>query len=71
MVHVGRPAVGEEGATIQLFRLDATGHAVRVAVVLGRVSASTVEVRSGLVPGDQVVLSDMSQWDGVDRVRLK
>jgi HlyD family secretion protein len=71
VVFVGRPAVGEEGATIQLFRLDGTGHARRVPVTLGRVSASAVEVRTGLSSGDQVILSDMSQWDGVDRVRLK
>jgi HlyD family secretion protein len=71
VVFVGRPAVGEDGATIQLFRLDATGHAHRVAVTLGRMSASAVEIRAGLQPGDQVVLSDMSQWDGADRVRIK
>ena len=71
VVFVGRPAIGEEGATILLFRLDATGHARRVAVTLGRVSASAVEIRTGLRPGDQVVLSDMTQWDGVDRVRVK
>ena len=71
VVFVGRPAVGEDGATIQLFRLDATGHARRVAVTLGRMSASAVEVRAGLQPGDQVVLSDMAQWDDVDRVRIK
>ena len=71
VVFVGRPAVGEDGATIQLFRLDATGHARRVAVTLGRMSASAVEVRAGLQPGDQVVLSDMAQWDDVDRVRVK
>ena len=71
VVFVGRPAVGEDGATIQLFRLDATGHARRVAVTLGRVSASAVEIRAGLQPGDQVVLSDMAQWDDVDRVRIK
>ena len=71
VVFVGRPAVGEDGATIQLFRLDATGHARRVAVTLGRMSASAVEMRAGLQPGDQVVLSDMAQWDDVDRVRVK
>ena len=71
VVFVGRPAVGEEGATMPLFRLDGAGHARRVPVTLGRVSASAVEIRSGLLPGDQVILSDMSQWDGVDRVRLK
>jgi HlyD family secretion protein len=71
VLFVGRPAVGAEGATVPLFRLDATGHAVRVPVTLGRVSANTVEVRAGLTPGDQVILSDMSAWDAVDRVRIK
>ena len=71
VVFVGRPASGEEGATIQLFRLDATSHARRVAVTVGRMSASAVEVRAGLQPSDQVVLSDMAQWDDVERVRIK
>lgn len=71
VIYVGRPGVGDEGATVSLFRLDGTGHAVRVPVVLGRMSASVVEIRSGLAPGDQVILSDMSQWDETGRVRLK
>jgi hypothetical protein len=28
-------------------------------------------VLSGLQVGDKVILSDMSQWDNVDRIRLK
>jgi HlyD family secretion protein len=44
---------------------------VRVNVRLGRGSASTIEVQGGLQPGDVVILSDMSQWDSADRVRLK
>jgi len=28
-------------------------------------------VISGLQVGDKVILSDMSQWDNVDRIRLK
>jgi len=71
VVFVGRPGLGEEGGTIQLFRLDTTGHARRVPVTLGRMSANAVEIRAGLNPGDQVILSDMSQWDGVERVRVK
>ena len=71
VVSVGRPGIGEEGGTIQLFRLDATGHAVRVPVTLGRMSVNAVEIRSGLKPGDEVILSDMSMWDAVDRVRIK
>jgi HlyD family secretion protein len=71
VVWMGRPVIGEEGASIRLFRLDATGHAVRVPVTLGRMAVNQVEIRAGLAPGDQVILSDMSRWDAVDRVRIK
>ena len=37
---------------------------------LGRSSVKNVEIRGGLKEGDQVILSDMSQWDQVDRVRI-
>jgi HlyD family secretion protein len=39
-------------------------------VTLGRSSVNTIEIRDGLEPGDQVILSDMSAWDAFDRVRL-
>ena len=45
-------------------------HATRVPVKLGRSSVNFIEVVEGLQPGDEVVLSDMSQWDSYDRVRL-
>jgi HlyD family secretion protein len=32
---------------------------------------NTVEILQGLQVGDKVILSDMSQWDNVDRIRLK
>jgi len=72
IVFVGRPASGQPAGTIGLFRLNPDGkEATRVTVRLGRASVSTVEVVEGLRPGDQVVLSDMSQWDSFDRIRLK
>jgi hypothetical protein len=40
-------------------------------VKLGRVSVNEVEIVSGLNAGDQVILSDMSNWDAFDRVRLQ
>jgi HlyD family secretion protein len=40
-------------------------------VKLGRSSVNQVEVLQGLQPGDKVILSDMSQWDNFDRVRLR
>ena len=72
IVFVGRPASGQPAGTIGLFRLNPDGkEATRVTVRLGRASVSTVEIVEGLRPGDQVVLSDMSQWDSFDRIRLK
>jgi len=44
--------------------------AVRVSVKLGRSSVSSIEILAGLQAGDQVILSDMSQWDAHERVRL-
>ncbi len=70
VVYVGRPAFGQEHSTVSLFKLLPNGEAVRVTVKLGRSSVQTIEVVEGLQPGDQVILSDMSQFDGFDRVRI-
>ncbi|MYF04773.1 MAG: HlyD family efflux transporter periplasmic adaptor subunit, partial [Holophagales bacterium] len=71
VVFVGRPVVGQEESEVGLFRLDGEGNgATRTRVFLGRSSANTIEVLDGLVPGDQVVLSDMSAWDEFDRLRI-
>jgi HlyD family secretion protein len=56
---------------VTLFKLDAEGKgANRVQVKLGRSSVNTIEILEGLRVGDQVVLSDMTQWDAYDRIRL-
>jgi HlyD family secretion protein len=60
--------------TIQIERLklvDGGTTAIRVPVTLGRTSVNTVEILSGLAIGDQVILSDMTQYAAVDRVRIK
>ncbi|HVC21725.1 MAG TPA: HlyD family efflux transporter periplasmic adaptor subunit [Vicinamibacterales bacterium] len=72
VLYVGRPAFGQENSTVGLFKLvDGGDEAVRTQVKLGRSSVNTVEILGGLKAGDQVILSDMSAWDAVDRVRLK
>jgi len=72
VMFVGRPVHGQADSTIGIFKLTPDGgEATRVNVRLGRVSVNAVEVVSGLQVGDKVILSDMSQWDSVDRVRLK
>ncbi len=72
VVHVGRPAYGQANSTVGMFRvMPGTDEAERVRVQLGRSSVSSIEVVRGLAPGDVVILSDMSRWDNVDRVRVK
>lgn len=71
VVYVGRPVHGEPDSSVSLFKvIDAGKAAVRVPVKLGRCSVNYIEVIEGLQPGEQVILSDMSQWEGHDRLRL-
>src|SRR6185503_19713302 len=71
VVFVGRPTQGQPESVMTLFRLDPDGRgAARVKVQLGKASVNAIEVRDGLRPGDQVILSDTSAWDGYDRLRL-
>jgi HlyD family secretion protein len=71
VMFVGRPAFGREKSTVGMFRLAATGaDAERVPVELGRSSVNTIEIVRGLNVGDKVILSDMSQWDEHQRIRL-
>ncbi len=71
VLYTGRPAFGVADANVTLFRLAPDGEtAERVRVELGGSSVSAIEIRSGLEEGDQVVLSDMSEWDAVERVQI-
>ena len=70
-LHVGRPAMGQPQSTVGLFRIvKGTNEALRVRVVLGQASVSTIEIKDGLEVGDEVILSDTSAWDSADRIRL-
>jgi len=72
VLHVGRPAYGQGESTVGLFKLEPDGkYATRVPVKLGVSSVTTIQVLQGLKAGDRVITSDMSQWDNVERVKLK
>lgn len=72
VLFVGRPAFGQEHATVALFKVEPDEvSASRVQVQLGKGSVNTIQVVSGLQPGDRVILSDTSAWDAADRVRLR
>jgi HlyD family secretion protein len=72
VLYVGRPVQAQTDSTVGLFKVVDGGKAVcRQPVKLGRSSVTAVEVVAGLQAGDQVVLSDMSQWDAHERLRLQ
>jgi multidrug resistance efflux pump len=72
VLYMGRPAYGQANSTTSIFRVIENGnHAERVNVRLGRGSVNQIEVLSGLAQGDVVILSDMSRWESVDRVRIR
>jgi HlyD family secretion protein len=71
VVYVGRPAFGQAQSTVKMFKLEEGGKsAVLVPVKFGRSSVNSIEIVDGLKPGDQVILSDTSSLDGVNRILL-
>lgn len=72
VLYVGRPALGNENSTLSLFK-ETQDHktAERTQVKVGRASVQFIQILDGLKEGDTVILSDMSRYDGVDRIRLE
>ena len=72
VTYMGRPAYGQANQRVGMFKVIEEGqYAERVIVMLGASSVNEIAVLEGLQEGDVVILSDMSQWDGFDRVRLR
>ncbi len=72
VIYTGRPVSGAATGPVGMFKFVEGGkYAVRTTVQLGQNSVNTVVILNGLQPGDKVILSDMSQYDNVDRVRVK
>jgi len=71
VLYVGRPVFGQKNSTVGLFKLTPDGkEANRVQVQFGRDSVNQIEIVKGLSIGDKVILSDMSNWDAHQRIRL-
>ena len=72
VIMVARPVFGRPDSTVSLFRIEPDGgQAVRVKVTLGQASVNTIEILGGLMPGDKVIVSDMSAYDHVSRINVK
>ena len=69
---VGRPTFGQPNSQVSIFKVTPDGeYADRITIRLGVSSVNDIQVLEGLQEGDVVILSDMSRWDGFDRVRLR
>lgn len=72
VLHVERPVSSREDAPMEVFLIARnTGVAERKLIRLGRSSVNTIEILDGLEPGDEIILSDMSKYEGDDRIRLR
>jgi multidrug resistance efflux pump len=72
VTYVGRPTFGQANQRVSIFKLTPEGdYADRINIQLGASSVNDMQVIDGLVEGDVVILSDMSRWDGFDRVKIK
>jgi len=72
VLYTGRPAFSAGSGSVSLFKLvDGGRAAIRVTVELGRSSVNVIEILRGLEVGDQIIVSDMSQYQNAARVRIK
>jgi len=68
---VDRPAYGQAESLVGLYVVDPASQIAQITQVrLGRTSVNTVEIVGGLEVGDEVILSDSSQWGDDARIRL-
>lgn len=70
-LYVGKPNYIKADATVALYKLDEQGqYAERLNVEVGKVSVNHVQIIDGLLPGDQIIISDSSDWQDHDKILL-
>ena len=68
---VQRPGNSQPDQTVGLFKLEPDGKtAIRTNVKFGKASVNLIEVLAGLQVGDKILISDMGQYDTVNRIRI-
>lgn len=69
-LYVQRPAFVRANVSSSLYRLDDEGYARKVTVQLGQGSVNQIQILSGLKAGDEIVLSDTTNWQTHNTVLL-
>jgi HlyD family secretion protein len=72
ILYLPQPAGTPSKGRLHLFKVDTDRRgASQVFVQLGRSSIKTVEIVAGLSPGDLVIVSDTSSFEGYKRVAFR
>ncbi|WP_370977782.1 HlyD family secretion protein [Agaribacterium sp. ZY112] len=71
VVYVDRPIYARAESHIKVFRfIPGSDVAEQVKVLFGRTSINTIEVVDGLKPGDEIILSDTTDWSAHSSIRV-
>jgi HlyD family secretion protein len=72
VIYVARPAFARENSSMGIYKFDLDGsYAVRTTVQFGRSSVSSIEVLTGLNPGESIIASDTSQFETHNRIQIQ
>lgn len=70
-LYIKRPVHAQGGSRSELYRISKKNNiAERMVVEFGKASTDTIEVKSGLQEGDQVVVSETSKWGSHEIVNI-
>lgn len=71
VLYIARPVFGQPHSEATIFKIGPDGQTcTRTKVKFGKASVNSIEIVEGLRLGDQVILSDMNQWDNHNEIKL-
>lgn len=71
-LYVDRPVLAQSNQSGIVYRLDRTqSFAEKTPVRFGTGSSDQIQILSGLLPGDRIILSDHTSWEHLERIAIK
>ncbi|KPH63793.1 RND transporter [Pseudoalteromonas porphyrae] len=71
VLFVKRPMFAKANSTGTIYALDtANEYAQSTTVEFGQMSATHIEIKQGLATGNNIVVSDVSAWDGHQQIKI-
>jgi hypothetical protein len=68
---VSRPLFSQSQSEASLYRMSLDGNfAERIHVTLGKGSVNQIQIVKGLNTGEKIIISDPSEWDKYEKIRI-